>query len=92
MTATVSDALRMLGAAILIVLLTHEVWWAFKHLTCKPAHCECSLPHKFLAGLPLHGHTVTDATYWRAAASISATVAAGSSPRRVVMLRHMPRG
>jgi hypothetical protein len=30
-------------------------------------------------------------TYCRAAASISSAVAAGSSPRRVVMLRHMPR-
>lgn len=28
-------------------------------------------------------------TYWRAAASISVSVAEGSSPRRVVMLRHM---
>src|SRR5690606_29049126 len=28
-------------------------------------------------------------TYWRAAASISSGVAGGSSPRRVVMLRHM---
>ena len=67
MTATVSDALRVAGVLILAVLLAHEAWWGFRHLTCKPAHCECSLPHKFLAGLPLHGHTVTDATYWRAA-------------------------
>src|SRR5215469_18887764 len=29
-------------------------------------------------------------TYWRAAASISSLVAAGSRPRSVVMLRHMP--
>jgi hypothetical protein len=28
-------------------------------------------------------------TYWRAAASISSGVASGSSPRSVVMLRHM---
>ena len=28
-------------------------------------------------------------TYWRAAASISAVVAGGAKPRRVVMLRHM---
>ena len=64
---TVSE-LRMTGLLILIVLLLHEAWWGIRHLTCKPAHCECSLPHKFLAGLPLHGQTVTDATYWRAAA------------------------
>lgn len=32
---------------------------------------------------------VTLRTYWRAAASISSAVAAGSRPRRVVMLRHM---
>ena len=31
-------------------------------------------------------------TYWRAAASISSSVAAGSSPRSVVMFRHMPPG
>ena len=30
-------------------------------------------------------------TYWRAAASISSGVATGSSPRSVVMLRHMLR-
>jgi hypothetical protein len=28
-------------------------------------------------------------TYWRAAASISSTVASGFKPRRVVILRHM---
>ena len=65
---TVSE-LRMIGVLILAVLLLHEAWWGVKHLTCKPAHCECSLPHKLLAGLPLHGQTVTDATYWRAAAT-----------------------
>src|SRR5688572_20017352 len=29
-------------------------------------------------------------TYWRAAASISSSVATGCRPRRVVMFRHMP--
>jgi hypothetical protein len=55
------------GALILGALLVHEVLWGFRHLTCPPAHCRCPVTHKFLAGLPLHGHTVTDATYWRAA-------------------------
>jgi len=32
---------------------------------------------------------LTFRTYWRAAASISSLVAAGSSPRRVVMFLHM---
>jgi hypothetical protein len=31
-------------------------------------------------------------TYWRAAASISGSVADGSRPRRVVIFRHMPPG
>ena len=64
---TVAWALPMLGCAILAVLVLHESWFAMRHLTCKPAHCECPVSHKFLAGLPLHGHTVTDATYWRPA-------------------------
>jgi hypothetical protein len=68
MPVTASEPLRVLGLLILGLLLVHEAWWGFKHLTCKPAHCDCSLPHKFLAGLPLHGHVVTDATYWRPAA------------------------
>ena len=68
MTAnSIMTALPVLGWAILAALTVHEIWWSIKHLTCKPAHCECSLVHKFLAGLPLHGHTVTDATYWRSA-------------------------
>jgi hypothetical protein len=68
MPATVSDALRVLGVLILGVLAVHELWWGFKHLTCPPAHCRCPVRHKFLAGLPLHGHVVTDATFWRPAA------------------------
>lgn len=67
MTATVSDALRVIGVLILGGVLLHELWWGFRHLTCPPNHCACPVLHKFLAGHPLHGHTVTDATFWRAA-------------------------
>ena len=59
--------LPVAGWVILAVLGVHELWWSVRHLTCKPAHCDCPVRHKFLAGMPLHGHTVTDATYWRAA-------------------------
>ena len=65
MFVTVSEGL---GVAILAVLTVHEVVWGLRHLTCSPATCRCPVSHKFLAGLPLHGQTVTDATYWRAAA------------------------
>jgi hypothetical protein len=60
-------AISLLGYAVLAVLTAHEACFALRHLTCKPAHCDCPVSHKFLAGLPLHGHTVTDATYWRPA-------------------------
>ena len=63
MTVTLS----VLGWVILAVLGAHELWWGVRHLTCPPAHCGCPVLHKFLAGLPLHGHVVTDATFWRAA-------------------------
>ena len=52
MPVAVSDALRVLGLMVLAGLLGHEVVWAFKHGGCKPAHCECSRLHKFLAGTP----------------------------------------
>ncbi len=35
---------------------------------------------------------LTFRTYWRAAASISSSVAPGSSPRNVVMFRHIEPG
>ena len=35
---------------------------------------------------------LTFRTYWRAAASISSSVASGSRPRRVVILRHIGKG
>jgi len=63
----VGGLLPPLGWAILAALLAHEAVFVVRHLTCKPAHCKCPLPHKFLAGIPLHGQTVTDATYWRKA-------------------------
>ena len=59
--------LSLAGWVVLAGLVTHEVVFVVRHLTCKPDHCHCPLTHKLLAGLPLHGHTVTDATYWRAA-------------------------
>ena len=62
-----SDVLPLAGWVVLAGLVTHEVVFVVRHLTCKPDHCHCPLTHKLLAGLPLHGHTVTDATYWRAA-------------------------
>jgi len=67
MSVAVRDLLSEIGMLILGVLIMHEVVWGFKHGACKPAHCECSRLHKFLAGRPAHGHTVTDATFWRAA-------------------------
>jgi len=59
--------LPVLGRVILAVLTVHELVFAVRHLKCTPDKCECPLPHKLLAGLPLHGKTVTDATYWRRA-------------------------
>jgi hypothetical protein len=67
-TVSEPDGLRVLGVLILGVLVVYEVVYVVRHLMCPPAHCRCPVPHKFLAGLPLHGHVVTDATYWRAAA------------------------
>jgi hypothetical protein len=67
-TVSEPDGLRVLGALLLGVLAVYEVVYGVRHLMCPPAHCRCPVPHKFLAGLPLHGHVVTDATYWRAAA------------------------
>ena len=57
----------VLGWVILAVVTVHEVVFAVRHLMCRPDHCRCPLTHKLLVGLPLHGHTVTDATYWRRA-------------------------
>lgn len=68
MPVTVQPLLTMAGWAILALVLAHELRWCWKHRECPPNHCECSRLHKFLAGLPAHGHTVTDATYWRHAA------------------------
>ena len=59
--------LPIAGWVTLAALILHEVVFAVRHLTCRPDHCHCPLTHKLLAGLPLHGKTVTDATYWRAA-------------------------
>jgi hypothetical protein len=67
MPVTTSEPLRDAGLLLLAALFVHEAVWAFRHGACKPAHCECSRLHKFLAGRPAHGHTVTDATYWRPA-------------------------
>jgi len=64
---TWSEVLPLLGVAIVAVLTVHEAVFAVRHLTCRPDHCKCPLMHRLLAGLPLHGQTVTDATYWRAA-------------------------
>src|SRR5262249_59175275 len=52
--------------------------------TCSTAACMAASVFADLACTPL-----TLRTYCRAAASISSGVAAGSKPRRVVMLRHM---
>ena len=62
-----SAVLPILGWVILAALGAHEVVFTIRHLTCQPDRCHCPLTHKLLAGLPLHGKTVTDATYWRAA-------------------------
>jgi hypothetical protein len=67
-TVSEPDGLRVLGALLLGVLAVYELVYGVRHLMCPPAHCRCPVPHKFLAGLPLHGHVVTDATYWRSAA------------------------
>lgn len=67
MPVTMGEALRLAGLLVASGLVVHELVWAFKHGACKPAHCECSRLHKFLAGRPAHGHTVTDATFWRPA-------------------------
>ena len=67
MSVALRDPLSMIGVLILGALAVHEVVFVVRHLTCPPAHCGCPLTHRFLAGLPLHGHVVTDATYWRAA-------------------------
>ena len=64
---TASEVLPVLGWVTLAVLAVHEAVYAVRHLTCRPDHCKCPLTHKLLAGLPLHGQRVTDATYWRAA-------------------------
>jgi len=64
---TAGGILPVTGGLILAVLAVHEAVFAVRHLTCKPDHCSCPLTHKLLAGTPLHGHTVTDATYWRKA-------------------------
>lgn len=66
MTAS-GAALPVLGWMILAGLGLHETVFVARHLTCKPAQCTCPLTHRLLAGLPLHGQTVTDATYWRKA-------------------------
>lgn len=68
MPVTVHHALTWIGWLMLVLVLLHEFRWCWKHRACPPAHCECSRLHKFLAGHPPHGHTVTDATYWRPAA------------------------
>ena len=62
-------ALPLLGWAVMAAVAVHEAVFAVRHLTCRPDHCQCPLSHKFLAGTALHGHTVTDATYWRKANS-----------------------
>ena len=71
MTMTASDLLPVLGWVILAVLAVHEAVFTVRHLTCKPDRCECLLTHKLLAGRPLHGQTVTDATYFRKADKVT---------------------
>ena len=68
---TVPGWVPILGWAILAVLVVHETVYSVRHLTCKPNQCECSLRHKLLAGLPLHGKTVTDATFFRKAQKVT---------------------
>jgi hypothetical protein len=63
--------LPYLGWAILAVLVAHEAVYSVRHLTCKPNQCECPLRHRLLAGKPLHGKTVTDATYFRKAQKVT---------------------
>jgi len=63
--------LPYLGWAILAVLVAHEAVYSVRHLTCKPKQCVCPLRHKLLAGKPLHGQTVTDATYFRKAQKVT---------------------
>jgi hypothetical protein len=63
--------LPYLGWAILAVLMAHEAVYSVRHLTCKPNQCDCPLRHKLLAGKPLHGKTVTDATYFRKAQKVT---------------------
>ena len=63
--------LPYLGWALLAVLVVHEAWFTVRHLTCKPKQCVCPLRHKLLAGKPLHGENVTDATYFRKAQKVT---------------------
>jgi len=56
----------MLPLLILFALAAHHTAGGLRHVVkCDDRRCRCWLPHRFLAGRPMNGKTVTNATFWR---------------------------